>query len=95
MQKRYWLQGGLLALLLFGLLILILYYFGDPKECDFICFPYWALPLVYIGVIFNNILDFFSISENSLYSYFAFGVIFNFSLGAIAGFIYGKFKKTK
>jgi hypothetical protein len=94
MSKKYWLKGGLVALGLLVLIIVILYPFGGPKRCDFLCFPYWSYPLVFSGVFIKNFFDFISISP-PLYVYFLVGIIVYFVLGALIGYFYVKFNDKR
>lgn len=74
----------------------ILFPFGAPKVCNFICFPYWSLPTIFPAAIIGRLLDFVPISIDHSATVFTFSsaIIFYALLGLIIGSIYKLIKKN-
>ncbi len=94
-KKRYWLRGGSVVLILYALSTAILYPFGiagSTAGCSVVCFPYWVMPTLIIDYILSYPLDLILPNVHvPEYMLFIGPILFYFVLGAVIGWIYGKF----
>ena|SRR3989344_1812488 len=96
----YWVKGGLLAVTIYIIVTIILIPFGQVKSGYFKDVPYWIMYPNFVGYLLSlsltpspkpgPFLD-FMISLNNLLI-FIYSAIFYFLIGALIGWIVGKFK---
>lgn len=96
-NKIYWLRGILISLAFYGVVTAVLYPFGGPTTCDFICFPYWSLPTIIPAAIIIRLLDFLPIDfdKSSVALIFSSSLTVYTLVGILIGSIYGKIKNRK
>lgn len=100
-NKRYWLRGGAIVVVLYIIVSLILIPFGN--DGSFIGFDYWSYPtLLVVFGISNFIYSITSIDFTdrsfmflSEYTFIVYAVIIYFIAGSILGWLYGKIRNRK
>ena len=97
-QKRYWLRGGIITLIIVSTLMSLLYVIFPSKPGDFISA---VEALVLLGmwpvtsIISSNVYSFFHSSELGSNLMTIISAIDYFLLGCALGWIYGKIKNRK
>ncbi len=96
MQKRYWLRGGIIALIIYAVVTVILVPFSTlGKECSVFCLTYWSIPSFIGSIIISfpiKILTgstFFMRGSNVFFG----AIYFYFIIGMVIGWVYGKIKR--
>ncbi len=94
--KKYMLIGAVAGVLFYISISSFLYPFGAPTHCEFICFPYWSLPTLYVmgalSVLVRAVAPHLPINLwGALFGAFVFYAI----IGSITGGIIVKIRKIK
>ena len=94
-NKKYWLRGGLLVVIAYIIITVILIPFGTPYSgCIMLCFPNWFWPTL-LGSLIITIPFHIDIIAKYEFLFFIFASASYFSIGMVAGWIYGKIKNRK
>lgn len=85
-NKRYWLRGGLLMVVVYIILTVGLIPFGKETNC-FLCIDYWMYPSMPIVLLISSLFENHVINVLQL---ILFCIALYFLIGIVLGWLYGK-----